>query len=553
MSSAIPESRLDATAENATIKAAHVEKIKAAFRTADRMQKRSDRLRAGENLWNILEACEQRGLRKAKIAQEAGFGGDGDSTKRLYDYAINPSHADAKKAKLAEKAVQKIEKYLRIVRVAGVLTHKNEDHYIAQFAQGISIADLSASSADRSAPSNEDHQNIFADLAELIREISAGIARKYDLARVFRDIDDYGIGRVGPGGSMATSEDKWHYVWENFVDGMKIKNVDDAPDKSEISYQACFGRWILPYPNVRIGFGLLRDNDNYFVQFRSESFHDLQPPATPNGWVIAEVRLAIAPIGDEARPTPVFITKLWTHIWLSNEYRNRIGARLPGHDIPFWLAIPRPVNEQDDEFHFDLLEDTLFPSWKPDLHGALCDFLQGNEPGLAFGLDRFVHRYGRDSASSVRIDIVSEESCRRILGLGTEWIEMLGCGIPTEGYRVAGIYHPVRYRNGILQDGFRKAVAAADAGEPACTAREFDSSRWHVLRSEEDTLARLVEASLFGSIIENRLDTVLEHVCRTDVQEVNALLGPIKQAAKIRREEILSHWKLNDSTRDSPL
>jgi hypothetical protein len=79
---------------------AHAAQLEEALIKAPRLRY-ADQRRFAENLWVILKQASEQGKRPtvAEILHASGQGGEGDSTKRLRKWAMDPKWPDEKKNK----------------------------------------------------------------------------------------------------------------------------------------------------------------------------------------------------------------------------------------------------------------------------------------------------------------------------------------------------------------------------------------------------------------------------------------------------------------------
>ncbi len=515
---------------NETSWRAHVTNIRSALEKAPRM-KEADRLRTAENLWSILTKAEESGISKARTLQDAGKGGAGDSTKRLPHYAIDPTLLNDEKCRRAKELVQDGRKYLMIAESAGKLAcNGDKDHFVAALFAGTSIG-LSTDSVE-----DVNNADVYTELANMIREVSRGIARKHDLMRVFRDIEEHRLCRDPRHGTLWSSRDDWAALWGSFADGVRVSGIDDlATAISSPEPRFRNDCWLLPYPNLRIGWGdpaasglapgtNTWENPQFMVSrwiaaadgakrldaLRREDGKPFRAPAK----LFAEVRLGLLPVGAGGSPEPVFITRLWTLIHLTNpRLRELCVPDDPNDELPefvSWPWLPSDWMAMDDHYLYTWGLDLGAPA-DLEQHEARCAALIGKEPALVM---QFSPAGWDDQGGGLRIDLVSAASCRTVLELIDGREGALAC---EDGTFVRHLVDP-------------KEATPEDRDDYIC-------------RSVDYTLASAVERSLFLARPDCRLDTLLDKECERVAVDVAAFLEPFKAARRRTQDEILQKWQ----------
>lgn len=151
------------------------------------------RLRVANNLWKILAELEEapKPISKAQVLHAAGKGHEGDSTKRLPYYAIDPELRVKQQKDRAGRLTQKIRKYAEIARRAAVLTQRHEDHFIPALVEGTQYAMLGE---PYEAASNEEIvAKAWQEIAGMIVEVAQGIDKARGLKELFEKITSAGI------------------------------------------------------------------------------------------------------------------------------------------------------------------------------------------------------------------------------------------------------------------------------------------------------------------------------------------------------------------------
>src|SRR4051794_27911221 len=105
--------------QNRAATAARASKIRDAVRGAKLSP--SEQERVAENMWRILAEAERQGAVKVAVLHAGGAGNEGESTKRLERFALNPDLDPARKQTKAGRLTKGADKYLRIAEAAGRL------------------------------------------------------------------------------------------------------------------------------------------------------------------------------------------------------------------------------------------------------------------------------------------------------------------------------------------------------------------------------------------------------------------------------------------------
>ena len=330
-----------------------------------------------QNLWQILESAVERGISKARVLVEGGAGTEGDSTKRLERYALNPAWDAAKRELRAGRLTKTADIYLRIAEAAGKLARQDADAYTTALFNGTRFG----SGADTIEP-----ENLYDELARLLRTVSLGVARQNDLKNIFRTIEARQLCYYT--GSLRRNPDcKWSEVWPRVENSARLAGLHDD----------C-GDWSLPYPSVLIGWGEQKPltEESAFI---AKSPYD--PDAIDRRSLAVEVRLALLPIGPDGTPEPAFLTTPWT---------------MPTDDGR------QPTNDTAGEYLLSSKSGSRYhhPQGAADPQAAAFRSWSGTETEIAY-YDEYGSRY------PVRVDVVSPETCRRYLSLK-------GTGSPLNGF-----------------------------------------------------------------------------------------------------------------------
>jgi hypothetical protein len=479
---------------NRTATHTHVEAIKQAAEYARRMSE-MDRRRVAENLWDILTEAERRGIPKAQVLHASGHGSKEDSTKRLPLYGLDPQLPEQEKNRRVGHLVQTAKKYLGIAKQAALSLRLDEDHFVTKLFAGTSIG------ASLIAEDGAGTEDVYTELARLIRIAAWGIARKHNLARVFRDIEEHRLLRndltwrpaCSPG--FFSTNDDWGALWNGLVDGVRVEGIDSMDDRySEISEPAEWDHhWILPYPNIRLGWTMPAIDGKPLSRLTAKTSDGEQVVLTAT--VVSEVRLAILPIGLDGSLEPAFITKLWTILILA---RDRLPVDRRIDELPYYLAWPGLPHDFEEYDNCPVLDDlgltdlTIETPPYANAQEQLCIPLRGKEPALALSTGA--------SSSGVRVDFVSPQSCRSLLRF-VDAGESAGLGLAQEFKR--------RSRRGCPD------LTVADNGEEPYDG--FEPS-W---RTPDVSLARAVEKHFFAVPSNRRLDTLLDRECERVATEID--------------------------------
>jgi hypothetical protein len=504
---------------------AHAARIRSAVEKAPFM-KEVDRRRAAESLWEILALTEQHGIRKARVLHAGRQGVDGDSTKRLPRYALDPSLSDEKKNQRAGQLVHDGRRYLRIAEAAGQLMSGDKDRFVARLFGGTSIGVSGAPDEDA------DSVDVYTEFADMIREIARGITRKNKgaLMRVFKDIEEYRIYQELDGRLRLGDED-WGTFWANFADGSRISGIEEL-DHPYYGYcrwsepEERVAPWRLPYPNLRIGWGMVPQSPNkrvwneIFTASREmvdadgerslSVINDEAGKPIVRATFLVEVRLGLLPVGAGGTPEPVFITRPWTVISFNEQLRKLCVPGDPDDDeLPEEVAWPWLPSEWQETDCLDRWGLHLEPQADCQRYEMGCAPLIGKEPALEmpspYGVD--------DEGAGVRVDLVSAASCRAVLEF-FPWPNP--CVSEDE------------------RDIPRLVESEKSPSEDSCD---------YICRGKENTLARVVEENLFLAHPDRRLDTLLDQACDRVAADVAVFLEPLKTAHRRKRDEILRKWR----------
>jgi hypothetical protein len=128
-----------------------------------------DQLIIAQNLWDILEdpVLRRIGVSKTQILQESGQGNEGDSTKRLYYFAI-PSNLERVELERRGANLRKnVRNYVKIAAVAAEHAKWPADKYLLQLFRGTRYMDSSGEEAEAG----------FITLATMLQELGRHVVR----------------------------------------------------------------------------------------------------------------------------------------------------------------------------------------------------------------------------------------------------------------------------------------------------------------------------------------------------------------------------------------
>ena len=151
---------------------------------------KDERIRLAQNLWQILVDLRPR-VKTKDILRAADQGGETDSTKRLPYFAINPDLPPQVRDKRAEKLTKSIKKYVKIVAESARLSREDKSELIRRFVAGTRYFPLKE---DIEAADIELEVEGWADIEEALQKAATRISHKYNLSRFFKLVRTMGIG-----------------------------------------------------------------------------------------------------------------------------------------------------------------------------------------------------------------------------------------------------------------------------------------------------------------------------------------------------------------------
>jgi hypothetical protein len=496
-----------------------------------------DQTQVAVNLWGILARGERRGVRRAEVLQKANKGTKADSTKRLERYALNPELPAEERTRRAAKLTKGAAPYLDIAEAAGLLIESDADVFVADLFARTRIGE-----ATPPAPEVDD---IYAELADLVRDICRGIVQKHDLAACARRIETWRMCRYR--NSLRECRwISWPSVWQGIGSGAKMTGLVERE-----------GGWSLPYPNLLVGWGIVQDDLPFRVskEPRNSSAGDGRVPLVGQdgtqirrlGKLLAEVRIALLPIGPGGTIEPAFVTRLRTFIKLGHITRGpddrlsyapytdaemHLDAKLSFSvaDRTPYLGEASELKEVSQDvnvsslpkaiYHYykDTTNDLVFePEFSPDSISQLFEKFEGSEKPRGLSDDEA-------SDDFQRIELVSPSSCRKLLSLevneSPETHTKVGTVVDDTEPSLSELEDPLEYWS-------KQGVDPIDVRD------EYAS------RAEPWTLGESLEFSLlFANTMGhkgNSFDEVLDATCTRVVNEVTSRARSLEEDREERK------------------
>jgi hypothetical protein len=304
------------------------------------MMRHDDSIAVAEALYVLLDRLErQQRIPKSKVLREAGIGSEGDSTKHLGQYAIPPGLPPGDREKRSQRLRKGAKRYVGIVEAAARLANLDEDEALLEV--------FGAAQFWRSGGAEEKRE--FSELAQRLCLIVEGIAAKHDLTTYFRDVERAGV-------SSAPSRE---------CNARDAKNGPLEPGTIDVQFYRRFrGEQSLRWPI-----------ELYQPSWLSEVEENADLPAYPSlvlgswqigeafpitivapvedtvtGWPSVELRLCIAPVGQERKATPVL------RIELATSFRLPVPSgqdRRPEGILTFTFPSPHRIPFTSGRFEID--------------------------------------------------------------------------------------------------------------------------------------------------------------------------------------------------------
>ncbi len=318
------------TAENQAQQAARLGAMKAAL-AANRPMAPSDQKTVAEAIWRLLDRLKGQGVSKAETLQKAGVSGEGDSTKHLGQFALNPDQP--KESRNVSRLNKKPRVYKNIVNAAAQLTGADADMLLIEVFGATSLV---TSHIIRSAAPE------FDELAQRLCDIVDAVASKHDLKTYFHDVLRAGV-------------------------QLRVSNEDDetekkplAADEIEISFKP--GYWteyewplaffektndfrhhdicqnVPAYPSIFLGDWMFEEDCRFQADNKEQDYSDepvrLGAGEAVDGMWSVELRLCIIPTGQDLRPTPSFRVTVGTWCGLSHAFEGNVSNHFTKGYIP---------------------------------------------------------------------------------------------------------------------------------------------------------------------------------------------------------------------------
>ncbi len=302
------------TAENQAHQAARLGAMKAAL-AANRPMAPSDQKTVAEAIWRLLDRLKGQGVSKAETLQKAGVSGEGDSTKHLGQFALNPDQP--KESRNVSRLNKKPRVYKDIVNAAAQLTGADADTLLIEVFGATSLA---TSHIIRSTAPE------FDELAQRLCDIVDAVASKHDLKTYFHDVLRAGV-QLRVSNEDDETEKKWlepDEIEVLFEPGLCSK-LEWPLDFYQTNYdfQQYDSSGTVPvYPTIFLGDWMFEE-DYRFQSDNKEEDDSAEPAPLGNGEAVegtwsVELRLCIIPIGRDLRPTAAFRVTVGTCCDLSS-------------------------------------------------------------------------------------------------------------------------------------------------------------------------------------------------------------------------------------------
>lgn len=259
---------------------------------------RPDQLRAAEALWRLLQRAEQRNVTKAKVLRAARIGAEGDSTKHLSHYALDPSLPDARKERA--RLNKRPTKYRQIAEAAARLAGWDEREAVLEVFNETTLAGTRP--GQEAAPEYE-------ALAQTLREVADAVAAKHGLQayfqevakskpvlRVLNDEEETAKNRLEP------EEIELYFDEQSDILTWPMSFDCESGDRQHVD---CEGK-VPPYPTVVLGAWRVGDEFQVLVE-SDECLRDGERGPSPvggttEGSYVVELRFCVVPEGPDMQP-----------------------------------------------------------------------------------------------------------------------------------------------------------------------------------------------------------------------------------------------------------
>ncbi len=248
-----------------------------------RIEKANQRIQIAQNMWKIFRDVEQRGYRKATVLREAGLGDDLDSTKRAYNYALDPECDDEKRAAAAKRLTKTASKYVRLAEKAAEIANVSKDQYLLALVAGSQYDVAMDGDGSTVTVTNE----FSYELSDFLTKLGRKIANKHNLSDYFKYLATRNI-------AFDDEKNAFHEMYSPFVSLPQFISVGEWEIGGSVTKFA---------PAIPLFF---RDIGQYEAKFAianiSDNFEDGMSPAEifdGIGYVYTyrDICLGFAPIG----------------------------------------------------------------------------------------------------------------------------------------------------------------------------------------------------------------------------------------------------------------
>ena len=275
---------------------------------------RPDQLRAAEALWRLLHRAELRNVRKAQVLRAAGVGAEGDSTKHLSQYAVDPAWPEARKGRA--RLNKRPHKYREIAEAAAKLAGWDARAAVLEVFNETTLAGP--------RPGQEATPEYEA-LARTLREITGSVAAKHRLQEYFRT-----VARSKPALRVLNGDEETakHRLEPEEIELYFDERSEILPWPISFDYESwdrqhhdCEGT-VPPYPTVVLGSWQIGDEFEVRVE-SDECLRDGERGPSPVGGITSgsyfvELRFCVVPVGLDMQPMGAL--RVATSVRLENIY-----------------------------------------------------------------------------------------------------------------------------------------------------------------------------------------------------------------------------------------
>ena len=161
-----------------------VEEVLQRVRERPTMNTGTEREQIAKNLWRLFKEVERRGGSRSDVVSDAGLGAEGDSTKRLDTYVLNPEASGERKRAKVERLAKKVEKYVRFVPTLASALNEDSGALLMQLVRGTAYqtSGLPDMSSGRDEP--------LINLLNALTTMGDWVLSRHDLRNYFRTIEE---------------------------------------------------------------------------------------------------------------------------------------------------------------------------------------------------------------------------------------------------------------------------------------------------------------------------------------------------------------------------